>query len=75
VIPLAVKIFPHITEFRKGKAKKIEQVLKSPNLSDDVKAYLQDKLMSEYFYRATGVSADVVYKINKTHYQNNEKKY
>jgi hypothetical protein len=59
VISLAVKIFPHITEFRKGKAKKIEQVLKSPNLSDDVKAYLQDKLMREYFYRVTGVSADV----------------
>jgi hypothetical protein len=33
VISLAVKIFPHITEFRKGKAKKIEQVLKSPNLT------------------------------------------
>ncbi|MBW5290110.1 MAG: hypothetical protein Rsou_1488 [Candidatus Ruthia sp. Asou_11_S2] len=62
VISLVVKIahsLPHINEFlerrNKSKAKKIEQALKSPNLSDDVKTYLQDKLMSEYFYHTTGV--------------------
>ncbi|BBB23637.1 hypothetical protein CVFO_0336 [Isorropodon fossajaponicum endosymbiont JTNG4] len=65
VISLVVKIahsLPHINEFlerrNKSKAKKIEQALKSPNLSDDVKTYLQDKLMSEYFYHTTGVLVD-----------------
>ncbi|BBB23077.1 hypothetical protein CVPH_1159 [Abyssogena phaseoliformis symbiont OG214] len=63
-ISLAVKIvhsLPYIEEFRerrsKSKAKKIEQTLRLSNLSEDVQVYLQDKLISEYFYHATGILA------------------